>query len=333
MSNVDLRRASRGAPLRLRRLVGLGIILTVVMGAIFVAAVRGKTIAGQGSAAPVASAPAIGDCLSDHFNDPGVDLTDFGPQLPSLAMAPCTGTRFGEVVDVEADFAAAMAAADPADSPYQRCIAEADRYLGMPPRPGTEFGFPVAPTPSDPASWTTTDVLAAFIGPDVRQFAAGQRWAACVVYLPVSILTEAPVTLEHSLRGSWLRDSDKFLFSLCVSTPTSHFGVNCGGPHRYEMIEMRWGALDVPQMAIDDECRATVVQAMGSSAAIDDGTVMPVTVPVRPNPNNDGGMVSGPNAVTPDNPYLIVCLVTATDGDRRLTAPLRGIGAGPVPLK
>ena len=84
---------------------------------------------------------------------------------------------------------------------------------------------------------------------------------------------------------------------------------------------------------IDDQCRESVVQALGSSAAVDGGAVKSVAVPVRPNANNDGGVVSGPDAVTPDGPYLEICLVTATDSDRQLTAPLRGIGNQPVPLK
>ena len=238
MRDADRQLAPRSNELDRRRLIGLGIVVTVLLIAIVVGTSRTRVMTGSAVAPPVAPGPGIGDCLAKNFYKSDVDLTAWGTDLPSLEMGPCTGSRFGEVVYVETDFGQAMAATEPAENPYLQCRTEADRYLGVPPRPHPDEGLPIAPTPSDPAFWTTTEVLVAFIGPDPRQLVAGQQWAACVVHVPGSLLAQAPITVAHSLQGSWLRDGDKSLFSFCVSSATSHVAINCRWPHRFEMIDV-----------------------------------------------------------------------------------------------
>lgn len=156
---------------------------------------------------------------------------------------------------------------------------------------------------------------------------------ACVVYLPASTDAEVPITLDHSMQGSWLRDSDKHVFSLCLADPTSRIALNCNWPHHFEMIGTGPGDASATAATVSRRCADSIVQALGSPAAQIGGTVAPVVIAVRPNPNNDGGLVSGPNSVSADSPYYNFCLVTATDSEHLLTGPLRGIGNAPVPLK
>ena len=315
-----------------RQMIGLGVVLTVLLVFMVVWAYRGRLIGGESLARPLGSAPGIGDCVVDDWHRIGIDLAEWGPDLPALEMGPCTGPRFGEVVYVEPNFRESPVATERAEDPYSRCSTRADSYLEIPPRLVPESGVPVPSTTPIPKFLSTPEVLIAFIGPDVRGRAAGEKWAACVVYLPASIDAEAPITVDHSLRGSWLRDDDQRLFSLCLGEPTSDVALNCNWPHRLEMIGRGWGNPDDSQVSVDQACRDSVIQALGSPAAVVGGTVTPVVLAVRPNPNNDGGMVTGPGAVTAGSPYFNFCFVTATESDLRLTAPLRGIGDAPVPL-
>ena len=78
-------------------------------------------------------------------------------------------------------------------------------------------------------------------------------------------------------------------------------------------------------------CREFAVATLGSSAAFDRGDLDLQLLPIRPDPN-DGTLLTGPAAVTPDGDYDTACLATPRDPTRRLTAPLRGLGDAPTPL-
>ena len=333
MRNAEVRAPRTSGRVDPQRLIGLGVMVAVLRATIIVGAARGRSIAGEALAQPVGPAPTVGDCLTENLYKSGVDLSVWTPDLPSLQIEPCTGPRFGEVVLVVADFTAAMATIEPANNPYRSCHTQSDTYMQIPQRLVLDDGVTVPSTPSGTEFSPAADVLVALVGPNPRQRAAGQKWAACVIFLPRSVIPEVPTTIDHSLRGAWLRDDDKGLFSLCLAGPTSQVATNCHWPHRFEMVGMGWGNPSASQVSIDTACRESAVQALGSSAALTGGTVTPVVVPVRPNPNNDGGLVSGPAAVTAESPYLNICLVTTTDSTQRLIAPLRGLGEAPVPIK
>ncbi len=333
MRNTKMLAARTSDLLDSRRLAGLLVVVAVLSVIVVAGGIRGQIIKGEALAEPLGSAPGIGDCLTQDPHKSAVDLFSWTPNLPTFELSPCTGTRFGEVVFVEPDFAAAMAATGPAGDPYLRCSQQADRYLGIPPRLLPDSGPPSPPATTNTEFLPAANVSVALFGPDSRQRAAGQGWAACVILLPTPLADDAPITLDHSLRGSWLRQQDSGLFSLCLAGPTSHVALNCNWPHGIEMIGMAWGNPAATQSSIDSACRETVVEAIGSAAALNSGTVSAVVVPVRPNPNNDGGLVSGPDAVSADSPYLNICLARATDRDGKLTAPLRGLGDAPVPIR
>ena len=83
-------------------------------------------------------------------------------------------------------------------------VPTADTAPGWDPCGGHVHQYLGAPSPAPPADGSFVPLAAvgvALIGPDTRQSAAGQNWAACMVYLPISIDAAAPLTIDHSSKG------------------------------------------------------------------------------------------------------------------------------------
>jgi hypothetical protein len=125
---------------------------------------------------------------------------------------------------------------------------------------------------------------------------------------------------------------DGGLFGQCLDDPVSLVGANCRWPHRYELIGMEWGTPEIPLDSWDTACRRAVVQALGSTSALDRGEIITIVVAARPDPHRNDTLITGPDAVTTAGGYINNCLVAPADSSRRLTAPLRGLGDAPVPL-
>lgn len=140
-----------------RRLIGLCIVLSVLLVSIFPGPARGRVIGGEGVARPLGSAPEVGDCLVNNFRDAGVDLSDWGPDLPAVETSQCTGPRFGEVVYVQEHLASGVVT-EPAADPYDRCGAAAEQYVGVPAGPVIDSTGPVPSTAAHPALFSTTAV-------------------------------------------------------------------------------------------------------------------------------------------------------------------------------
>jgi len=267
--------------------------------------------------------------VTENPHDRGADLYTWKTTPPTFRTRPCTGPRFGEVVAVDGGHATTATGADTA---ALACHRRADEYLGILPRVAFDPNT-AGPTPPREASFRpAADVLVALAGPDTRQRAADQAWTACVVYLPVSTDAQAPVTVDHALRGAWSRAGDSRLFALCLDDTASLVGANCRWPHRFEMMGMQWGNPKISQDAWDAACRRAAAGALGSSAALDRGELTTQVVAARPDPDRRGTMITGPDAVTAAGDYLNHCLVTPADSGRRLTAPLRDLGDAPAPL-
>ena len=75
-----------------------------------------------------------------------------------------------------------------------------------------------------------------------------------------------------------------------------------------------------------------MTQALGSSTALDRGELTTQVLDARPDPNINGTLITGPQAVTAAGDYFNACLVTPSDSTKRLTAPLRDLGDDPAPL-
>lgn len=285
------------------------------------AGIRGRVVSGDPTATPVAAAPQVGDCVTENPHTRGSDLymVTFTTPLPSLRTGACSGARFGEVVAVAPGYTASTELPFAA---FDRCAQQAHTYVGItdPPQPNSP--------PLGPAAW----VWFALVGPDDRQRAAGQDWSACLVYLPVSVDAEVPITVDHSLRGAWQRPVDSRLFAICLDDPDTMYFANCGWPHRFELVSTSPGDQAVTPESVDDACRQDAVQMLGSPAAFDRGDLIVQVVPIRYDETGPGILITGPAAITADLDYLTQCMLTPTDPGKSLAAPLRGLGDAPVPL-
>ena len=229
---------------------------------------------------------------------------------------PCSSPHFSEVVFVVPDFTIPTADAASLMDP---CREHVDEYLGTPP-----------PPPPDGSFVQVAGVGLSMLGPDARQRAAGQNWAACMVLKPISIDAAAPIALDHSLQGAWQRKADSQLFAVCLDDATSPWPANCQGPHRFEVLGLALGTAGATQESVAAACRQLVIEALGSSAALDRGDLTTQVVPSRPPSNGDGTLITGPDAVTADSEYFNNCLTSPTDSARRLTAPRLGDAAVPM---
>jgi hypothetical protein len=302
-----------------RAAAGFGLLAGALLLIVIVAAVRGRMVPGQATAEPVTPPPQVGDCVTQDPNALGADLYTWTTVLPSVPTEPCTGNRFGEVVGVVPADTARAAIADTGTPP---CQAPVDEYLGM---QGT--------LPPDNGGFYRIDAVpVAVVGPDDKQRAAGQDWAACLVYLPLSGDAAAPLRIDHSLRGAWEHPVDSRLFTVCWEQAVPFLIGNCWAPHPFEVLAAARLPPGTAPEAATAACRDFAVATLGSSAALDRGDVNVQLLPVRPDPNNDATLLTGPAAVTSDGNHDTACLATPRDPTRRLTAPLRGLGDAPIPL-
>lgn len=298
--------------------MGGAILLGLVTLMVVVASVRGTMVSGRPVATPVPDPPEPGHCLlEDPFDDDlfGYVLSDDG-ELPAWRTGPCSGARYGEVVtigagvDLETSFQ---------DGSWDRCWQDAYGYLGLPdPVPGNDHRVP------------DVNVLTALIGPDPRQRAAGQDWAACVVQ-PATSGSGAGMTLEHSWRDAWSRTEDRRLLALCLGDDRLLYPVDCRERHRAEQISSWSGDPAGINEPVVDACRQDAVDALGSPAALDRGDLSVLALPTRWS-DGTGEQITGPEAVSAVEPYVVLCLLVPANPARVLVGPLRELGDAPVPL-
>ena len=307
--------AGRG---RIRRAAGIAVFAALVVVLVAVSAVRGRVVTGDPTAPPVTAAPQVGDCILENPHARGADLLPTTAPLAVLRTGACSAPRFGEVVTVGGGYP------DGTDVPtaaIDQCFQQASGYLGLPDSP------PRAALPTGPA----VAVWFVLVGPDRRQHAAGQDWAACVVFLPVSLEVSAPITVDHSLRGAWNRPEDSRLFGLCLNDVGSMDAANCMWPHRFEVMTFAPGDPAASPESEQAACTRDVVQALGSPAALNRGEVSVLVVPARPDPDRNG-LITGPAAVTAGTGYGNICILRPSDTRRMLTSSVRGLLDAPLPL-
>ena len=189
------------------------------------------------------------------------------------------------------------------------------------------------PLPADDGGFSRFDgVPVAVVRPDNEQCAVGQDWAACLVCLPLSGTRRSRCASTILSAGAWQRPADSRLFTVCWEQTVPFLVGNCFAPHPVEVL----GAARLPAGTTPDAaasaCREFAVATLGSPAALDRGDIAVQLLPIRPDPTNDGTLLTGPAAVTTDGNHDTVCLAIPADPTRRLTAPLRGLGDAPTPL-
>ena len=291
-------------------------VVALLGGVVVWSAARPGSITGTAVAGPAPGPPAAGDCLlEDPWLADEADRTS-GP-LPALRVAPCTGARYGEVVSVGAgsDLADMWD-----DGSWHQCWSAIDSYLGLPPTLGT-----------NPDRRPMSSASPTLIGPDERQRSAGQDWSACVVGVPPDGVSDAAGRLNGSLRGSW-NTADGARFALCLDDPSSQEPTSCGRPHAAEQVSYWTGNASRP--AADDaaDCRLDAIDALGSTDALDDGSLQVVVVDSTVD-DDTGEVRTGADVRSAASGFYVDCLLMPAQAGRELDGPLRGLADGPVPLR
>lgn len=144
---------------------------------------RSHLVVGAAQGVPVPGPPVVGDCVLDPLPglQPRTPVSQGGtvPNYPAQQIRPCSRTRYGEITSVIATPRRTVVGGT-TDNRYledpnlDSCYSSAQRYLGVSATPVYRF-------------WTAA-VLSTFSlsKPSIRQQAAGQRWAACIVAPPTN---------------------------------------------------------------------------------------------------------------------------------------------------
>ncbi|GGL94127.1 hypothetical protein GCM10011594_12500 [Nakamurella endophytica] len=164
-------------------------------------------------AEPVAGPPTVGSCL-------GLPAGTVDTGAAASVYGPCTGRHLGEVVAVVAAEPAGASAAGAhgvcaGRSPY--------RYLGLR-DDGTLDG-----------SWLPS-LAAAYrsVVPDRRQWAAGQRWVACLM-VPAPTAPGAPPSYRGVARDAFGSGRLPAVYATCTDRP-GRDPLPCTAPHRTETV-------------------------------------------------------------------------------------------------
>ncbi|HEY5879755.1 MAG TPA: septum formation family protein [Nakamurella sp.] len=247
------------------------LLTAVLLAVVVVAAVRGRVVAGEPVAEPIGAPPQVGDCAVENPLDLGAALNNWADTPPTVGTSVCAGERFGEVAHVYPDGSSAgSVATTSAGDLYGACGSHVDGYLSAPAPPSGSQFVPHGRVPF------------ALIGPDARQRAAGQRWAACLIFLPISTDPDVPITVDHSLRDAWLDDVDNHLFAYCTDDETTGLPANCRSIHRFEVLAVARGTPGESQETMDAACRTAVAVELGSAAALDGGFLSSVAIASSP---------------------------------------------------
>lgn len=308
---MDARSARFGPWLGGAILLGLMTLMVVVAG------IRGTVVVGRSVAVPVPAPPEPGHCLLENPFDEGSNgYFLVGDELPSWRTGRCAGARFGEVVTIGAGVE--LASSFPAGL-WEQCWRDGLGYLGLP-----------DPMARDDHRAPGVNVQTALIGPSERQRAAGQDWAACVIqWAPFG--SGGALNAEYSLRDAWSRAEDRRLLALCLNDRELQYPVGCREPHDAEQVSSWMGDPAGFGQPDDDTCRTDATGALGSSAALDRGALTALALPIGWD-EGTGRQITGPEAVSADQPYLVICLLVPGDRSKVLVGPLRELGDAPVPL-
>ena len=299
------------------RLTGMALVLAALMAVLVIAAIRGRVVAGTAVAEPVPDPPRPGDCMTQNLHELGTpdEIYFWVPGGPPVRIEPCNGVRFGEVAYVLTMPPLGESDQDSRDLAYTNCAEPVGEYLGLPPLEAESFMQPFV------------DPLVAVLGPTDRQRAAGQAWAACVVY-PDPTTDGAPM-VDHSVRDAWQRPEDRWLVAACTDDLSAGKGTSCRLPHRYEALSWAHGTQGATQESLDGWCRDANTQAVGSPTPFNHGDLVSLAVGVR---QGRTAPLTEAQVVEAAGDFDVYCVVTPADGTRLLTAPIRGLGETPPPL-
>lgn len=250
------------------------------------------------------------------------------PVYPTQQILPCTETRFGEITFVIGTPKLAVVKGD-ADNRYlddpneHICFRAAWQYVGLSAEPILGLWQPAI------------QYTVALSRPSIRQRAAGQHWAACIVTLrpPDSRSTPTAKTPATPHYGTSIRDAlntgqQRNHLSTCIPAPDWNGDVNadaCEAPHALEIMAFgESGDHPVIRTHLELTCQQLVRRLTGMADPLAAGALS-IQMYVR------GINTSGP-ITTPQVPAHsgISCGVTTT-GNRKLRGSLLALGRQPVP--
>lgn len=316
-----------------RRLVGLGVLAAAVLLLAAGAALGRPAVNGVAVAPPIDPPPQVGDCLFAGPGGPWGVRDDQGAyrQNPfARRFGPCQGEWFGEVVDVRSGAQMTQ------DLVSDRGLATAGAACAV-----AEREYLAAPDLSAvTGTWQTTVLSDSVpIGPDPRQYAAGQAWQACLLTPPqwttegrsvVDGVDGRTGTTRDRLAGGWSDPDIRTRLGRCED-----FGAGdrpaqfCGTAHDLEWLALGWWNTEAPSAtrlrAACSELAARLMQRTDPTAG---GTL---TAEVSVIGMGGFAMVVAADTTLPDSGSA-QCLLRPTDGEQVLTGTLLGIGEGPVPL-
>ncbi|WP_188940256.1 hypothetical protein [Nakamurella endophytica] len=305
-----------------RRRAGWVVVAVAVLAAAGLPAAGGRWIGGSAAIAPVAPAPAVGQCVTVDRNDP-VEIRRTGAgviQIPAVHPIDCRFAHDGEVTSVleRPDAFTPLDYFAPPTADFRSCGAPAQAYLGLTePSSGRSRFSPWAPVGVGAAQGA---------GPDARQRAAGQRWRACVL-LPAGA-HRYPGSAAGAFDGGVLPAS----WATCTLQvfPLWRSSVPCSGRHTVEIFGVAPVAAAADAAALrrlETACRGLVAAAtrMPDPAA---GGALRVAVRVE-HYDRSGRPIEGPPTAA-DQQGRAGCVVQSAAG-RPLGRTLAGLGAAPLP--
>ena len=309
--------------------LGVALVLVAVL-----TGVHPHVVSGAGRAAPVPGPPVVGDCVVDPLPAQpliSVDVTATSggtvPVYPAQQIQPCTTARYGEIVSVIAHPAPTVVEGDDAngrrlDDPNEdSCFPAAWAYVGMKSEPG--------------GSWQTLlQFSTALARPSLRQQAAGQRWAVCIVSLrppdpgpDPTTQTPAPPRYSSSIRDALHTGAQRDRLGTCIAALDWNGSLatdGCVQPHALEVMALGdSGDHPVARAAVQLSCEQLVRRL---TAMTDPTAAGALAVQIY---------VYGLNGATVTTAQIpahsgMECGIVTT-GHRKLRGSLIALGRSPVP--
>lgn len=297
---------------------GLALVLALVAVLVTPRILNPPVLDGAALVEPPAPAPVVGDCVRQSIG--GYTVSDRGglTTYEPVTLVPCTELHRSEIIRVEPDLGPAANPTNPAqpiDAFFTRCLGAGSSSWGT----NEELSA---------GDWQPeVNIMYGVFGPDARQFAAGQRWAACVVALPNGELDRRlPATSRTEVPPE---------LGLCTVAPggteDTATVIGCASPHTSEIFGHRvlGAGSDLAQDELLRGCVDLVTTATGRAGVAQEPTLSVVAETIAWYDDRDGGPVTLPLPAGAQGGWA-TCTVRPADS-RKLTASLRLIGDAPLP--
>lgn len=321
-----------------RRLAGAVVLAVAVLVLSIGAALSRPLVAGVASAPAINPQPQVGDCLYtgpqnwSSLRPTSDDGASWGLDF-SVVLARCDRPWNAQIVDVLMGVGGSEITMVPGDRPSNGvdiCAPGMALFLDRP-----DF--------SDPEQrWVPAGPSADPLPPDRRQFAVGQRWAACLLFPPkwdefgeaVPVRSEGDrFQTDEELRDRWRDPSVRDRMGVCGNGDAVVFDpstVYCGRAHDRELMAYTYWDVAPDPATLIDTClhqSSRMTQRPDPTA----GGVFRTEVVVQDRSVESASRTIDAASVL-DESWWAECWLRPTDPGQQLTATVIGLGAGDLPL-